>query len=279
MKTSRKNEFFKLKILLLLLLVVSFSSCVSRLARPAISGVIVDYDKKPVADCRVGETTTDKNGKFYLTEKRYNKFLLSEMMVMEAPPIWVMEPITKEGFKSDAITFSNPRGGGQAKGAKYQIDTIFLKKVNQQFDVERLLADKTWNLSYTKNADTIYMVSPKFNEWCKTENCHAFYNSYEVLTDNYYHSNSKNLTGGVIKRFIEVRFNADHSGQLQQVQHYMHTYEGPNKPIDTLKTNINWTFKKPELIRFVIPQRAEISHPYKIAMLDLYHMMLIKSKE
>lgn len=279
MKISRKNELIKLNILLLLLLMASFSSCISRLSRPAISGVIVDYDKNPIADCRVGETTTDKNGKFYLTEKRYSKFLLSEMMIMEAPPLWVMEPITKAGFDSDAITLSNPHGGGQAKGAKYQIDTIFLKKVNQQFDVARLLADKTWNLSYTKHADTIYMVSPKFNEWCKTENCRAFYNSYEVLTDNYYHSSSKNLSGDVIKRFIEVRFNADRSGQLQQIQHYKHTYEGPNKPTDTLKTRINWTFKKPEHIRFVIPQKAEISHLYKIAMLDLYQMMLIKSKE
>lgn len=276
MKTCRKNELIKIKVLLSLFLMVSFSSCVSRLSRPAISGVIVDYDKKPVADCRVGETLTDKNGKFYLTEKRYSKFLLSEMMVMEAPPLNVMEPITKAGFESDAISWFNPRGGGQAKGAKYQIDTIFLKKTNQQFDINSMLANNTWNLSYTKNADTIYMLSPKFEDWCKTENCRAFYNNYEVLTDNYYHSNRKNLEDGVIKRFIEVRFNRDHSGQLQQVQHYNHTYEGPNKPSDTLHTNINWTFIKPDVIKFVIPKRAEISQPYKIVMVDLYQMMLIK---
>lgn len=279
MKISKRTELIKLKILLLLFLMVSLSSCVSRLSRPAISGVIVDYDKKPVADCRVGETITDKDGKFYLTEKRYSKFFLSEMMILEAPPLYVMEPITKEGFKSDAISLFNPRGGGQAKGAKYQIDTIFLKKTNQQFDVESLLADNTWNLSYTKNADTIYMVSSKFNDWCKTDNCRAFYNKYEVLTDNYYHSNSKNLTDGVIKRFIEVRFKADHSGQLQLIQHYNHTFDGPNKPSDTLQTKINWTFTKPDVLQLISPKQPAISHRYKIALLDLYQMMLIKNKE
>lgn len=276
MKICRKNELIKVKVLLSLFLMVSFSSCISRLSRPAISGVIVDYDKKPVADCQVGETLTDKNGKFYLTEKRYSKFLLSELMVMEAPPLNVMEPITKAGFESDAISLFNPRGGGQAEGAKYQIDTIFLKKTNQQFDINSMLANNTWNLSYTKNADTIYILSSKFKDWCKTENCRAFYNNYEVLTDNYYHSSSKNLEDGVMKRFIEVRFNSDHSGQLQQVQHYKHTYEGPNKPNDTLHTNMNWTFTKPDVIKFVIPKQAEISQPYKIVMVDLYQMMLIK---
>lgn len=279
MKICKRTELIKLKILLPLVLMVSLSSCISRLSRPAISGVIVDYDKKPVADCQVGETRTDKNGKFYLTERRYNKFLLSEIMMMEAPPVNVMEPITKEGFNSDAISLFNPRGGGQAKGAKYQIDTIFLKRTNQQFDINGLLANNTWNLSYTKNADTIYMVSPKFKDWCKTENCRAFYNNYEVLTDNYYHSNGNNLKDGIIKRFIEVRFNGDHSGKLQQVQHYKHTYEGPNKPSDTLHTNITWAFRKPDVIKFVIPKQAEINQPYKIVMVDLYQMMLIKSKE
>ncbi|WP_222538177.1 hypothetical protein [Pedobacter polysacchareus] len=279
MKICKRTELNTLKIVLSLFLMVSFSSCVSRLSRPAISGVIVDYDKKPVADCQVGETRTDKNGIFHLTERRYNKFLLSEMMIMEAPPLNVMEPITKAGFESDAISWFNPRGGGQAKGAKYQIDTIFLKKTNQQFDINSMLANNTWNLSYTKNADTIYMLSPKFEDWCKTENCRAFYNNYEALTDNYYHSNRKNLKDGVIKRFIEVRFNGDHSGQLQQIQHYNHTYEGPNKPSDTLHTNINWSFTKPDVIKFVMPKQAELSQPYKIVMVDLYQMMLIKSKE
>lgn len=279
MKTVKPIHMIKLKNLLPILLIFSLSSCVSRLSRPAISGVIVDYDKKPVPDCQVGETRTDENGKFYLTEKRYNKFLLSELMVMEAPPIHVMEPIRKEGFEPDVIAIFNPRGGGQAKGAKYQIDTVFLKRTNQQFDVEGMLANKTWNLSYTKNADTIYMLSPQFSNWCKTENCRGFYNSYEALTDNYYHSNSKNLPEGMIKRFIEVQFNADHSGKIKQVQQYKHTFDGPNKENDTLKTNMNWSFTKPDLIRFRVPEKPEISQRYKIALLDLYQMMLIKSKE
>lgn len=84
---------------------VLLSSCVSRLSRPAISGVIVDYDKKPVANCQVAETFTDANGHYYLKEIRYNKFLLSEMMIMEAPPLHVVAEISKADFKNDAISY------------------------------------------------------------------------------------------------------------------------------------------------------------------------------
>ncbi|MCX2454266.1 hypothetical protein OQX61_23545 [Pedobacter sp. PLR] len=268
----------KIRFLLPLCSIVLLSSCVSRLARPAISGVIVDYDKNPVADCRVGETVTDKNGAFYLKEKRYNKFLLSEMMIMEAPPLRVEEPIVKADFISDAITLYNPRGGGQAKGAKYQIDTIFLKRTNQEFDIADLLANKHWNLSYTKNADTIYMLRSGFAEWCKTEKCRKFFNEYEALTDNYYHSYRKNLSEGVIKRFIELKFKGDHSGRLEQVQHYKHTFEGPNKQSDTLKTSFNWALTNKGIIQFKVPEPVEISHSYKVAWVDLYQLMLVKTK-
>ncbi|WP_316751855.1 hypothetical protein [Pedobacter gandavensis] len=266
----------KLRFLLPLCSIALLSSCISRLARPAISGVIVDYDKNPVADCRVGETVTDKNGSFYLKELRYNKFLLSEMMIMEAPPLHVDEPIVKAGFVSDAIILHNPRGGGQAKGAKYQIDTIFLKRTNQQFDLAALLVNKDWKLSYTKNADTIYMLRSGFAEWCKTDKCRKFFNDYEALTDNYYHSNSKNLSAGVIKRFIDLKFEGDHSGRLQLVKHYKSTFEGPNKESDTLNTRFKWALVNTDVIQFKVPQQTEISYSYQVASIDLYQMMLVK---
>lgn len=51
---------------------LSLSSCISRLSSPQITGIIVDYDKKPVIGCKVGEAVTDNDGKFFLPEKRYN---------------------------------------------------------------------------------------------------------------------------------------------------------------------------------------------------------------
>lgn len=269
----------KLRPLLPFLCVVLLSSCISRLSRPAITGVIVDYDKKPVVNCRVGETVTDGKGSFYLKEIRYNKFLLSEMMIMEAPPLHVAEQISKADFESDAIVLYNPFGGGQAKGAELKIDTIFLKRKNQQFDIAALLADKHWDLSYTKNADTIYMVRKGFDNWCKTENCRKFSSAYEALTDNYFYSGSKNLSNGVIKRFIALEFKGDHSGQLQRIQQYEHTFDGPNKEPDTLKNSFKWALVNEAVIQFKIPQPAEISHRYKIAMVDLYQLMLVKNKE
>lgn len=71
--SMRKTKIWK-KFLLLCFLSLTLSSCISRLARPQITGVVVGYDKKPIMGCRVGETVTDKNGHFILPEKRYNAF-------------------------------------------------------------------------------------------------------------------------------------------------------------------------------------------------------------
>lgn len=155
------------------------------------------------------------------------------------------------------------------------MDTIFLKRVNQQFDINALLVNKTWNLSYTKNVDTVYMVRSGFSDWCKTENCEGFYRDYEALADNYYYS-ARNLSNGVIKRFIEVNFKTNHSAQIQQVLQYKHTYEGPNKENDTLKTSLKWKLVNNEILEFQAAKPVEISHDYKIVLVDLYQLMLVK---
>lgn len=133
-------------------ILLSFQSCVSRLRRPEITGVIVDYDKNPIANCKVGEALTDKNGRFKLAEERYNAFLLTEIFAMEAPPLMVFEPVEKEGVEKDAISIFHKWGGGGRKGAKTTIDTIFLKKVNQAFDIPALLKNSDWKLAFTKQA-------------------------------------------------------------------------------------------------------------------------------
>ena len=274
----RKSKIRKIYFLLCLLS-ISLSSCISRLSRPEITGIVVDYDKKPVKYCKVGETFTDKDGHFTLPERRYNAFLLSEMMVMEAPPLFVFEPIEKEGFEDDVISMSHPFGGGKPKGAKSLMDTIFLKKKNQPFDIQSMLNDSDWKLSYTKNADTIYMVKDGFEKWCKTNRCGEFLRDYKMLTDNYYYSNAKNLPEGMIKRFIDIKFSKMNAiVTLQQMREYNSTFDGPNKPSDTLNTSGVWKLKSDRLITLHIDKMKPISGEFKISDIDLYQLKLIKTR-
>lgn len=274
----RKPEIRKTAFLLCMLS-ISLGSCISRLSRPEITGVIVGYDKKPLKDCKVGEVLTDKDGHFTLPERRYNAFLLSEMFVMEAPPLFVFEPIEKEGFENDVISMSSPFGGGKSKGAKSPIDTIFLKKKNQQFDLPKMLNNSNWKLAYTKNADTIYMVKDDFEKWCKTDRCGGFLMDYKVLTDNYYYSNSKNLPEGMIKRFIDIAFNKTNASvKIKQIRQYNSTFDGPNISPDTLNTSGVWKLKSDSVITFNINKMKVISGEFKISDIDLYQLRLIKAK-
>lgn len=116
------------RLFMVAVLALTFSSCISRLGRPAISGVIVDENKKPIEGCRVGETTTDINGSFHLKVIRYNKFFIPEMFMLEAPPVMVSEIIDKKGYKKDTINIFQTFGGGQKKGAKLDLGMIILKK-------------------------------------------------------------------------------------------------------------------------------------------------------
>lgn len=256
---------------------LSMQSCISRLRRPEITGVIVDYDKKPVANCKVGEALTDKNGKFTLPEMRYNAFLLTEIFAMEAPPLMVFEPVEKEGFEKDAISIFHSRGGGQSKGAKSVMDTIFLRKINQQFDIPTLLKNSDWKLAFTKHADTIYLVKNGFREWCKTDRCSPFYGEYEGLVDNAY-TGAKNLPEGMIRRMIDVRFDAEKSPfKINMICEYKSTFEGPNRPPDTLNTSGTWQATN-QTMKLSIVKMAEISGSFKISDVDLFQMKLTRLK-
>lgn len=117
------------KAIAIAVLIVTLSSCVSRLEQHTLYGTVVNMQKDPIANCTVGETKTDSSGYFYLPEKRYNQFLISELFVMEAPPVAYNIPVKKEGYKTTYISFINSRGGGARKGAIRNLDTICLKKI------------------------------------------------------------------------------------------------------------------------------------------------------
>lgn len=118
------DKLFKLFLLIGVLL--GTTSCVSRMSRPVLTGVVVDENGRPLPGVQVGESLTDSNGCFSLEEIRYNKFFLTELFVMEAPPVYVEELVSKSGFKTDTIRLHSPFGGGAPKGTLWSVDTLRL---------------------------------------------------------------------------------------------------------------------------------------------------------
>lgn len=276
MKSTKFNTH--LYFILLCCSFLSFQSCISRLRRPEITGVIVDYDKKPIANCKVGEVLTDKNGKFKLAEQRYNAFFLTEIFAMEAPPMMVNEIVEKEGFEKDAVSMFSKYGGGQVKGAKTNIDTIFLRKINQAFDISALLKNSDWKLAFTKQADTIYLVKNGFKAWCKTDRCSPFYSDYQALSDNYTYG-GKNLPEGMIRRTIDVRFDKEKSPlKIKMVCEYKSTFEGPNRPPDTTNTIGSYQVLNNKKMIFNAGKIKQLSGNYNVSDVDLYQMKLTKTK-
>jgi len=267
-----------LYLVLLGCILMGSQSCISRLRRPEIKGVIVDYDKNPVANCKVGEALTDKNGKFKLAEERYNAFLLTELFAMEAPPLMVFEPVEKEGFEKDAISIFHKWGGGRRKGAKTNIDTIFLRKTNQTFNIANLLKNSDWKIGFNKSADTIYLVKNGFREWCKTDRCSPFYSEFQALTDNHIYG-GKNLPEGMIRRTIDVRFEAEKSPiKINMICEYVSTFDGPNRPPDTTNTRGSYQILNNTEMILDAGKIKQLTGKYNVSDVDLYQMKLIKSK-
>lgn len=178
--------------LFLLVCVCIFSGCISRLSRPAITGTILDYQNKPVVGCKVGETVTDANGKFYLKEIRYSKFFIPEMFYMEAPPLRYMEEIKKEGFLSYRIEAFSTFGGGQGKGATANIDTIYIKRTNEAIKAEDYIYTK-WKFAANKNLDTLYGTNANFRAGNYITNDRDFVEKLNYDLD-YKFKATKNLT-------------------------------------------------------------------------------------
>jgi len=92
------------------------------MARPIITGRVLDYQGNPIEKCQVGEVFTDKKGYFRLPEKRYHEF---PFIGFEAPPVYVSEEVKKEGYEPDVIVMMSRYGGGNRRGT-FGLQTIFI---------------------------------------------------------------------------------------------------------------------------------------------------------
>ncbi|MBL1409385.1 transthyretin-like family protein [Sphingobacterium faecale] len=152
------------KVLLLVCLITSSGiliSCLSRLSRPAITGYIFDYNNTPLSGCKVSETKTDAQGRFYLKERRVNRFILTEMFTMEAPPVFFTIDIEKDGYQPYHSDFFQRHGGGRQKGAFDNIDTIYIKRIGQQINIKDYIYDD-WIFSTDRNLDTLYGINKNY---------------------------------------------------------------------------------------------------------------------
>ena len=124
-----KTSYLKKTAILILLITMAFTfqSClVSRCNRPQIVGYVYDsITRKPIENCKVGESLTDIKGYFRLKELRYSEFAF---VGSEAPPLMVDEPVYKENYEKKSIKLFNKFGGGSRKGSLHNVDTIFLKR-------------------------------------------------------------------------------------------------------------------------------------------------------
>ena len=136
-----------MKNYVLFLISILCTSClVSRMARPIITGRVLDYHGNPIAQCQVGEVFTDEQGYFRLPERRYHEFTF---IGFEAPPVHVNEQVNKQGYEPDAIVIGNPFGGAAPKGTVWDVHDIYLKGIDQKITMERVLENVEREVVYT----------------------------------------------------------------------------------------------------------------------------------
>ena len=115
-----------MKVFAIVMLCVALSACISRLSRPQMMGTVVNPAGQPLAGVQIGETVSDTQGYFSLKERRYNAFLLKELLYMEAPPLHISEAVILEGYQRCWINSSQPFGGGRAKGAVWSLGQVVI---------------------------------------------------------------------------------------------------------------------------------------------------------
>ena len=251
------------------------SSCISRLGRPILQGVITDFNGIPIENCSVGESTTDEYGKFVLSEKRYNQFLFTEIFQMEAPSLRISEIISKEGYESKEIYAYNRYGGGGRKGSIWNLDTIRLKETNRK---GLNLNNSSWKISANKEMDSLYFIRSNFYSLCNTRKCKDFYGYYSQYSQNYPRSSSKrNLPKGVIRKLIDINFQTEKNNSIQKIIQYDNREASwsSRKRNDTITTNGTWNFNN-EKNTFEF-DFDELNGVYEIAEFDYEYILMIKN--
>ena len=136
-----------MKNYVLFLVSILCTSClVSRMARPIITGRVLDYQGNPIEHCQVGEVLTDEQGYFRLPERRYHEFTF---IGFEAPAVHIYLEVKKEGYEPDAIVMRDPFGGAAPKGTVWEAHDIYLKEIDQKIALRDVLENVERQVVYT----------------------------------------------------------------------------------------------------------------------------------
>ncbi|WP_103866501.1 hypothetical protein [Aquimarina sp. I32.4] len=254
-----------MKILFSLLIVsVLITSCVSKVWRPKLIGIIVDEQGKPIDSCIVGETYTDKNGKFELLEKTTKEFF----SVFGEPPIFISEQIRKNGYEPKQLIARN-RYGGVSKGTIWDMDTVRLRK--KITDFSRIKLKDYWLVSMTKKLDTVFMTK-KEQEYDEAKidfisrNCHTY-------SAGYYYVGINNLPENVFERHIELDLT-DTILKIQKVLIYGDSITSEKTKYDTIYTQGTW--KQEYKTLYFKTDLPEINGTYKVFNFNHDSMELVK---
>lgn len=204
-------------------------SCTNEVVRPKITGVIVDELDNPVDSCRVGETITNKHGRFELSEITDTGFI----SIFGRKPIFINEEIIKSGYEKKML-IANSRHG-ISTGSVWDMDTIRLRKVITDFSLIKL--ENVWLAGITKNLDTIFLT--KKDKEYDQGTIDIISNGCDTYSRGYYFLGIDNLPKSVFERHIELDLT-NNILKVKRVLIYGDTITNNKTKYDTLYTQGKW---------------------------------------
>ncbi|WCM42683.1 hypothetical protein MG290_03115 [Flavobacterium sp. CBA20B-1] len=249
--------------LTLIILSIFITSCTPVVVRPKMIGVIVDEQGKPIENCKVGETFSDKNGKFELSEITQNEFFIR----FGNAPVGVSEKIEKKGYEDKRLQARKNRGGVPV-GTVWDMDTIRLRKSITYFS--QIDLQDIWLASMTKKQDTLFMT--KKNQKYDEGKIDIIANVQDTYSNGYYFG-IDNLPENVFERHIELDLT-DSIINIQRVLIYGNSQTSKKTKYDTLYTQGKWT-REDQLFHFNT-NLPELNGNYKVDTFNYDSMILIK---
>lgn len=233
--------------------------------RPILKGTIVDEQGKPIDSCKVGETYTNKNGEFELSEKKTKKLF----SFLGEPPIFISEKITKAGYEPKQLIGESRHG--ISEGTIWDMNTVRLRKNISHFSQIQL--KDHWLASMTKNLDTVFMTKKnqeyEYNNSTKIDvissKCHTY-------SSGYYYVGIDNLPQNVFERHIEL----DLTDTILNVQRVLVYGDATmtKKTNDTIYTQGKW--KQEHKTLYFQTGLTEINGTYKVIDFNYDSMELVK---
>ena len=252
------------KLFLLLIFSTLFTSCVTKVIRPKLTGTIVDEMGMPVDSCQVGEVYTNKDGNFELEELTYKGFI----SLFGSSPVFISERISKEGYELKELIAGNNRGG-ISPGSVWNMDTIRLRKI--LIDFSKINMKVTWLASMTKNLDTVFMT--RKNQEYDSSKIDFIANYQDTYARGYYFVGINNLPENVFERHIELDLKTPVL-KLQRVLIYGDPKTSEKTKYDTIYSKGKWKqdFKN---LQFQT-DLPELNGIYKVVDFNYDSMKLVK---